>query len=180
MLEKFYNCTADMNLIEEIKKGDKNAFKELYKKYYTSLVNFAWYRTYSIDTARDLVQDVFCKIWICRNKLDSKKSIKSYLYKSVSNAIINNHKLRSTSNLTLEYAPNENAENEIDNELIVDMRNAVSNLPEKLKIVFTLSRYDGFNYKEIAEICEISVKAVEKRMSNAFRRLRKIFPKNYF
>lgn len=180
MLEKFQNCSADENLIAGIRNDDKNAFKELYKKYYSSLINFAWYRTYSIETARDLVQDVFCKIWMSRKKLDSKKSIKSYLYKSVSNAIINNHKLRSTSNLTLEYAPNERAQSDTDNELIVDMRNAVSNLPEKLRIVFTLSRYDGFSYNEIAEICQISVKAVEKRMSNAFKKLRKIFPKNYF
>ncbi len=180
MLRKIDNCTTDEGLITAIRKDDKDAFKELYQKYYSLLIRFAWYRTYSMEISRDLVQDVFCKIWLARNKLDPKKSIKAYLYKSVGNAVINIHKLHSSSNIMLDDVCSEKTSNESDQEFIMDMQNAISNLPEKLKTVFTLSRYDGLNYQEISEICEVSIKTVEKRMSNAFKKLRKVFPKNYF
>ncbi len=56
----------------------------------------------------------------------------------------------------------------------IDLFSCIENLPEKLKTVFMLSRIEGFKYPEIAEICEISIKAVEKRMTKAFKILRKV------
>jgi RNA polymerase sigma-70 factor (ECF subfamily) len=44
---------------------------------------------------------------------------------------------------------------------------AISNLPEKQRIVFLMSRHDELKYGEIAERLDLSVKAVEKRMSQA-------------
>ncbi len=180
MLKKSFVLSPDKELVIKIINGDKDAFKDLYQKYYYLLIQFAWYRTNSMETSRDLVQDVFCKIWLARKKLDPKKSIKAYLYKSVGNAVINVYKLHSSGNTVLDDNYPDKISNESDQEFVFDMRNAISNLPEKIKTVFTLSRYDGFSYEEIAEICEVSVKTVEKRMSNAFKKLRKIFHKNYY
>ena len=65
-------------------------------------------------------------------------------------------------------------------ELKLDLENALNKLPEKLRTVYLLSRLEGYKYAEIAEICNISIKAVEKRISKAFTLLRKIFTnKNY-
>ena len=57
------------------------------------------------------------------------------------------------------------------------MRTAIQKLPDKLKTVFILSRIEGYKYNEIAEICGISIKAVEKRMSKTFNILRKTLNK---
>jgi RNA polymerase sigma-70 factor (ECF subfamily) len=57
----------------------------------------------------------------------------------------------------------------------IDLRTAISELPDKLKSVYLLSRVDGYKYNEIAEILGISVKAVEKRMSKTLALLRKKF-----
>ena len=74
-------------------------------------------------------------------------------------------------------------EDKIDNEhvleLKLDLQNALNRLPEKLKTVYMLSRLDGYKYAEIAEICGISIKTVEKRMSSAFIQLRKTFGNKY-
>jgi RNA polymerase sigma-70 factor (ECF subfamily) len=56
----------------------------------------------------------------------------------------------------------------------MDIQNALNKLPEKIRTVYILSRIEGYNYSEISNICEISTKAVEKRMSKAFRLLQKL------
>ena len=69
------------------------------------------------------------------------------------------------------FAKTANEETSIDSK--IDIESSIERLPEKLKTVFLLSRIEGFKYSEISEICNISVKAVEKRMSKAFQILRK-------
>ncbi|MGE5846974.1 MAG: RNA polymerase sigma factor, partial [Ignavibacteria bacterium] len=106
------------------------------------------------------------------NLLNPQKSIKAYLYKSLINSIIDQKKLSSSKNISLDKI--KNTADEISLENNIDIRNAVNKLPEKLKAVYILSRIEGYKYSEIAEICSISVKTVEKRMSRVFDFLKKL------
>ena len=165
---------TDKELAEAIIQNDPDAFKQLYCRYFQLLIRFAWYRLHSMETARDLVQELFSRIWIKRNWINPDKSIKAYLYKSLNNLIINHSKLHSSQTKSIENINEEKVPaDEIEIESKIDFQNAIDRLPEKLKIVYTLNRYEGYKYSEIAEICNISVKAVEKRMSQAFEILRK-------
>ena len=171
----------DFILVKSIRSGDKDSFKILYYKYFEKLIRFVWYRTHSMDSARDFVQEIFSKVWSRRKYLDPNKSIKAYLYKSVNNLIIDSSKLAYTKSESIDNNKKvKSLQESRDIELEIDIKSAVENLPEKLREVYTLSRYDGFKYAEIAEICEISVKTVEKRMTQAFNILRRTFPKKYF
>ena len=78
----------DSDLIENIKKGDRTAFDELYKQYYFSLRAYARLLLYE-NEADDVVQDVFFKIWINREQLDSSLSVRGYLLRSVYNTSLN-------------------------------------------------------------------------------------------
>jgi len=170
-----YNL-QDVELVEAINNDDHEAFKNLYYKYFPALIRFAYYRLHSAETASDLVQEVFLRVWIKRARLNPDKSIKAYLYKSLNNQIINHLKLSSSKTSSIERSgqtKNLISENNID--FNIDFREAIRKLPDKLKTVYVLSRVEGYKYIEIAEICNISVKAVEKRMSKAFDILRKIF-----
>jgi RNA polymerase sigma-70 factor, ECF subfamily len=170
MIEKTDN---EKDLVLAVRQSDHDAFKELYFKYFQMLIRFAWFRVHSVDTAKELVQELFIRVWSSRKNLDPGKSIKAYLYRSLGNLIINHEKLKSSNNISLdnsdylEPGKNENID------LQIDIRDAINSLPEKMKSVYMLSRYDGFSYDEIADICNISKKAVEKRMSKAFILLRK-------
>ena len=92
MFSKITNVNSDKELILEIRIGNKAAFKLLFKKYYRRLIDFCLYRTKDLELSKDLVQDLFTKIWIIRDKLDPEKSIQAYLYKSLTNQIINHLK----------------------------------------------------------------------------------------
>ncbi len=169
---------ADEELVKAIKQNDAGAFKDLYYKYHKMLVRFALYRLHSTHTAADLVQDIFFKLWLNRDKLNPTKSVKAYLYKSLHNSIINYSKLHSSHTASIEnFSGNKILSDETTPDIKIDIQNAVNQLPERLKIVYSLSRIEGYKYSEIAEICNISVKAVEKRMSKAFSILRKILNK---
>jgi RNA polymerase sigma factor (sigma-70 family) len=92
--------------------------------------------------------------------------------------IINHIALNSSKTFSLDsIREEEKTDNQNNIDIMIDIRTAIDNLPEKLQLVYTLSRIEGFKYEEIAEICGISVKAVEKRMTQTFLRLRKIFTK---
>ena len=164
----------DEDIVDGIINNDHNCFRELYTKYFSKLTLYSIYRLHSIEIAQDLVQDLFVKVWINRHNLDRNKSIKAYLYKSLINMMISLKRLHSFSNLSLDSTSLKlHHFEEVDLNRLIDVRMSVDRLPGKLKAVFELSRIEGFSYKEIAEICGISVKAVEKRMSKVFVILRK-------
>ncbi len=169
------NLYSDKEIVQKIKESSDSAFKLLFTKYYNALVNFCFYRIRNFEVSKDLVQEIFTRLWISRDNLDPEKSIKSYLYKSAVNQIINNKKHSSSQNLTLDESISTKEKSSISNlENQIDLFTCIEELPEKLKTVFMLSKIEGYKYPEIAEICEISVKAVEKRMTKAFNILRKV------
>jgi len=163
----------DEQLVESIKSSQVEAFKTLYYRYYTDLYRFCWFRTNSKEQAKDLVQEVFIRIWESRQKLDSKKSIKGYIFRIANNLLIDSFRKKSSQET---YFAESFSENDIstDESLEFDttVKLAINNLPEKIRIVFVLSRYHGLKYAEIAQTLSISIKTVESRMGQAFRLLR--------
>ena len=175
MLSSKNNDTADEELVEAIKENDHDAFKILYYRYFQKLIRFAYYRLRSIETARDLIQELFFRVWTGRERLNPQKSIQAYLYRSLNNLVINYRKLSSSQTSSLTDLDERKIKVAEQQENTIDIQNAIERLPEKLKNVFILSRLEGYKYSEIAEICNISVKAVEKRMTKVFVLLRKEF-----
>ena len=166
----------DSQLTAAIKDSDQLAFKDLFYKYYPKLFRYAVVHVRSKETASDLVEEVFFRVWEKREKLNPQKSIQAYLYKILNNLIINHHKLASSKNVSLEYELQRNAfeaNTTLDNQ--IDLNLALEKLPNKLRSVFVLIKVDGFKYDETAKICGISVKAVEKRMTKVLSLLKKFF-----
>ena len=184
MVEKFKKANMpehenidrpDSVLVELIKQNDSLAFKELYYKYYNKLFRYAYYRVYSVETTKDLVQELFVRVWKNRGNLKSEKSLKAYLYRSLTNIIINHSNLESSQNISYSNLDNNTSSTQTDLDTKIDIQKAVNELPEKLKVVYLHSRVEKYKYAEIAEILGISIKAVEKRMSKALNLLRKKF-----
>jgi RNA polymerase sigma-70 factor, ECF subfamily len=179
MANQNYNDFPDEQIVKAIINNDHSAFKNLYYKYYPMLIRFAWFKLHTADTAKELVQELFFRIWTKRHNLNPDKSIKAYLYKSLNNLIINHSNLSFSKTASIEDIKNQTAFSNDENkqELRIDLEREIDKLPEKIRTVYILSRIEGYKYSEIAEICGISVKAVEKRMSGALNILRKVFYK---
>ena len=174
------NQRSDSELVLAIKNGDKNSFKEFYFRYYKMMIHYGYLHTHSMDVTRDLVQDLFFNVWKKRDGLDPEKSIKAYLYRALNNLIINNIKHSSSRTYSYESILDENKiSDQHDVAFEMDVQSALDFMPEKIKNVFLLSKVEGYKYQEIAEICEISIKTVEKRMSKALEYFRRKFKKYY-
>ena len=169
-----FSSFTDGQLAEAIKRSDSQAFKALYYRYYEKIFQFIWLRTRSTELSKDLTQEVFSKTWNKRGNLDPNQSIKAYLYRISNNLVINHFQHQKVEK---KYLANLDAESFITNpdenfELRDKITREIENLPEKQRTVFTMHRFENFSYAEIAKTLDISIKTVEKRMSQALRILR--------
>ncbi len=164
------------DLITRIKKSDAVAFRVLYEHYYEELYRFAWRRTRDQESSLDIIQDVFSKMWQNRSTLDETQSIKSFLYRSVINQSIDllrkkSVRMHSPLEFVVEQASEEDNETEIAEKEALE--SALEKLSDKQQQVLMMRHVEGFKNKEIADILGISVKAVEKRITGALKKLRK-------
>ena len=156
---------------------NKPEFKQLYDKYFDTIRSFIFYRCGDTDAASDMAQDVFMKVWEKREQLDSF-NIKSLLYKIANDMVISNYRKSSTrmdyeNSMTIQNDSPLSPEEELNfEELTSTYAKALEKMPETQRVVFLMSRNDELKYHEIAGCLDISVKAVEKRMSAALQFLR--------
>ena len=113
-------------------------------------------------------------MWQNRSNLNPKLSIKAYLFRTANNLLIDHYRKKQTQTVFQEdnfsYEPSENPFETYDVEEGVNK--ALLELPENLRTVFTMNRFDGLKYTEIAESLNVSIKTVESRMSKALKILR--------
>jgi RNA polymerase sigma-70 factor, ECF subfamily len=163
-----------------IKLGDGQAFELLFRKYYLCLCVFANKFLNDPEESREIVQEVFMKIWEGRDDIDPEDSLKSYLFKITQNLSLNRLRKKKVESKYVEIYKlvyidhNELSSHEslLAMELEDTITTAINNIPPKCRRVFELSRMEGLRYSEIAELLNISVKTVEAHMSKALNILR--------
>jgi len=166
-----------MNLSEKEYK-----FKAHYNEWAQPLFRFIFFKSKDQQLAQDIVQDAFVKYWDKIDTITTGKE-KSYLFTTAKNLFLNTieHKKvvqkhqESTFNKT-ETSTTPHYELEVA-EFKVKLERAIAGLSDKQREVFLLHRVEGYKYKEISTMLELSQKAVEKRMSQALKELRKICDK---
>lgn len=167
---------SDQHIIGLIQHGDINTFNRLFDQHYTSLCYYATRYIADFDTARSLVQEVFIDLWIKRERIIIKHSLKSYLYKSVKNRTTDYFRRRkdiTDLSISIEEAWSTNQRDLIEEaELSTRINQAFNRLPDKCREIFLLCKFDGMKYIEIADKLDISVKTVEMQMSIALKKLR--------
>ena len=150
-------------------------FKNIYNQYGRAIRNFIYYRSGDTEISDDITQETFIKVWEKQFVYDVKKT-KSLLYKIASGLFIDHirkNKIGTEYIQELKFNLKNDVESSEENELLLQKcEKALANLSEKERVVFLLSRKDELKYREIAERLNISVKAVEKRMSQALKKLR--------
>lgn len=153
----------------------------LFLHMYVPLCSFAAGITGSREDAEEVVQDVFASLWQNRLKLSQDLNIKAYLFTSAKNGsldIVKHQEVRRKYQEQLSaFYLDAYAEASDSNYIIKRVTEEVEKLPEKNRTVYFLHRRDGLSYSEIAQILDISKKAVEARMSKALTILRECLKK---
>lgn len=155
----------------------KETFKYIYKQHVSAIRNYIYYRSADAVLTDDITQETFIKLWE-KDFVYEEDKIKSLLY-TVANGLFLDHirkqKLKNEYVEEIKFHLKNQVESTEETEVLKQKcEKALVNLSEKERIVFLMSRKDELKYSEIAERLEISVKAIEKRMSNALRKLKLI------
>lgn len=155
----------------------EKVYERVYNTYSEVINNYFYYKFGNQEMAEESVQEAFIKLWENCKKVPFAKA-KSYLYTVANNLSLNRYKHKK---VVLKYAKTVPQQTEDmqspdykmeEEEFKVKLEKAIQDLSEKQRTAFLLHRIDEKSYKEIAEILNISVKAVEKRMQKALESLR--------
>jgi len=169
---------SDHYLLENLGKGNMDAFEQIFKRYWRRLYVMAKSKVQSHDDAEEIIQIIFSSLWEKRDSL-AITNLSYYLQTAVRNGVINLIRSRVTQQKYWDYyktfIPNQQAITE--NTVVFDDLNgaveeAVSHLPEKSKKVFQLSRFEGRSNAEIAKLLHLSEKAIEYHLTKSLRDLR--------
>lgn len=170
---------TDLQLLDLIRTDDRGAFTELYNRYWDKTYAVALHRLDDEHEAEEVVQEVFLSIWQRRATLQLTHTVATYLAVAVKYKVINHlakqHRRQLQHDeltMTSPVVADSTADWLHEKELRQLLEKTISQLPEKCRIVFLLSRDENKTYAEIAAELNISQKTVEAHMSKALRELR--------
>jgi RNA polymerase sigma-70 factor (ECF subfamily) len=154
----------------------KEAFKILFDTYFEDVRRYILYRSGNEEAATDIAQDTFMRIWEKQIDIDLKTA-KGLLFKIAGDLFVSQYRREKLAfNFFNTFQPNQKStspEDEINfQELKMAYERALKSMPAKQRTVFLMNRIDELKYKEIAMQLDLSVKAIEKRMSQALEHLK--------
>lgn len=169
-------------MLSLLKEGDEYAYELVFRRYYVSLCGFATRFVQQPETAEEIVQNIFLKLWEKRVDLEIKVSLKSYLFRAVYNSCNNYLAHLKVKKKHLLFVQNDSFQKALFSDPILNnltykeldqkITAAIERLPAACQNIFKMSRFDGLKYAEIADELNISIKTVETQISRALIKLR--------
>jgi RNA polymerase sigma-70 factor (ECF subfamily) len=159
--------------------GADACFDALVLAHYDRLCNFAARFHGANDVVEDIVQDVFLAIWRNHAKFRYDDPL-PYLYQAVRNRAVMHSRRQQVRDRWLEESasaepvksPDDAAASVMSSDLSGKLAVAIDALPERCRLIFTMSREQDLSYAQIARALDVSVKTVEAQMSRALKQLR--------
>ena len=177
---------TDSQLIQLLQDDDEMAIAEIYSRYSKSLSEFAGSKLYSLEDAKDIIHDLFLKLWEDRKQLNITSNLKTYLFTITRYRIIDKIRRNVTreaygvmlQSLSNAYQPN--VEQQIAaKELQQSIENCINGLSPKVKEIYHLSREENLSIPEIAEKLGLSEQTVKNQLSTALSHIKKSVSSTY-
>jgi RNA polymerase sigma-70 factor (ECF subfamily) len=167
-------------IIRRLKKDDKSAVDDLFGHYYPRLHHFSKSILKIDDEIDDILQEVFVKIWLNRQKIGNAETFNAYIFTITKNEVLNLIRKNLRDQIfrdrlfLLTVAVEYQSENQLEfEEIKARIDQIVAKLPEKRQQVFILSRTDGLSNKEISQQLCISEKTVEDHITHAIKQIKR-------
>lgn len=172
----------EQQIVTLLKANDKKAISLLYDNYANTLLGVIKKIITDDDTAQDVLQESFVKIWRNSKKYDPDKAkLFTWLYRIAYNSAID--KVRSLKNKTKKEIQIENSsvykiESGALNEDVLDIQKHLSSLDEKYQIVLNALFFEGMTQQEASEELNIPLGTIKSRLKIGLRELKKIYKPN--
>lgn len=169
----------DIELLTDLKKNNFSAFNTIYAQYSKPLYVYLLHKLKDPEVCNDVLQDIFVSFWEKKEQLNIEISIKAYLFQAARYKIIDLYRLdikyqKYLADLAEFMTIDESViTDRIDNRRkLQEIEHAVNNLPEKMREIFILSRYEHQTTRDIATKTNLSPQTVKNQLSKALRILR--------
>lgn len=177
-----FENNTEKEIFSLLQKGNVYAYELIFRRYYLGLCGFAARFVQQPETAEEIVQNIFLKLWEKRHSFSIETSLKSYLFRAVYNSCHNYLAHTKIENRYISFLRETTLRKEAGSDPVLDslaykelnekITEAIERLPAECKKIFKMSRFEGLKYAEIATELNISVKTVETQISRALLRLR--------
>jgi RNA polymerase sigma-70 factor (ECF subfamily) len=175
----------EKEIVSELQDGNEDAFEILYRAYSPRLFGKLLQLVKSETHAREILQDVFLKLWEYRKSIDPEKSFRSFLFKIAENKVYDffrkttrekNLQLHLISLSTTDYSFIE--EFKSGDEKLAILQKAIDQLPPQRQQVFRMGKLEGKTYRQISEMLGISVSTISDHIVKATKSIREYFDNN--
>jgi RNA polymerase sigma-70 factor, ECF subfamily len=169
---------ADLDLVTEVKNGDRSAFSELVLRHQKAIYRLALRFTRDHGTAEDIVQDTFVKAFQKLDSFEERSSFKSWLFRIAINTAKN--KLRGSENNDVDI---EDVTIAVESQVEADFEykeiqsviaEVVQQLPDRQRTALTLRVFEDMSFQEIAQIMECPYDTAKANFRHAVLKLKKV------
>ena len=172
------NAETEIALIERAQKGDRDAYGDLVRCYYTCVVSIVQHMCGDTHLAEDAAQEAFLRAWIKLPSFHPDSSLRNWLCRIAINAALDVLRRRTgntSSKMEMQCLPDPSPNPEaalIEKEQVASLQLVMKSLPEASRSVLVLREYSGLSYEEIGAVLEIPIGTVMSRLNYARNRLR--------
>ncbi len=174
----FTRENTDHELLKAIRNDDREAFRELFNRYWRKVHAMAYARVRSKEVTEEIVQDLFIALWDKRSS-QSIQNLPAYLFQAVKFKALNYIESRLVHEKYWNYYRNFIPQKEESTQSIVEfddlmeaLEQGLETLPEKSKKVFRLHRLEGWSVPQIASSLNLSEKAIEYHLTQSVKKMR--------
>jgi RNA polymerase sigma-70 factor (ECF subfamily) len=174
-----YRSLTDLQLIHLLREDQEDALTEIYTRYAERLTKFASSRLFGLDDSRDVLHDVFVRLWEERKTLKVDRNLEAYLFTLIRYRIIDKIRKNITREeyskmvLALRATDQEGIEAQITvKELKQQIDAALERLSPRVKEIYHLSREENLSIEEIAKKLQLSEQTVKNQLTAALKHLR--------
>ncbi|WP_343524576.1 RNA polymerase sigma-70 factor [Pedobacter sp.] len=168
-------------LLSSLQCGSHQAMEEIYRVYWEDIFDTALKKTGDEAIAQDITQEIFISLWENRKTINLSGNLGAYLHGAVKYKVINHFRsgsLKEQHHAALTVLMDEKHDAAADDKLLLEelhseVDSAISLLPEKMQLVFSMSRKQEKSIKEIAAELDVSVQTVKNQISAALKLLKK-------
>ncbi|RMG86073.1 MAG: RNA polymerase sigma factor [Bacteroidetes bacterium] len=178
--------TDPNDLIQSIARGNQDAFRQLYDLLGDKVYNTALSYVQNAEDAEEITQDVFIKIHQNAGNFKGESAVSTWVYRITVNTALNVVKRKKRWRI-LPFGTEANDQPDFEHPgVLLEKKEhakylfkAIDRLPESQKTAFILSYVEGLPRQEVADIMEVSLKAVESLLQRGKKNLRDHLEKMY-
>lgn len=172
---------AETELLSLLQRGEHKAMEDIYRYYWEEVLDAAYKRVREEEIAQDICQEIFISLWENRENIQLKASLSAYFMGAVKYRVINyfrSSQVKEKHQEDLRLLMRENtglsaAQGLMLKELHQEVEEAIQELPERMRLIFSMSRQEEKTIREISEELDLSAQTVKNQISSALKVMKK-------